>query len=281
MKKSFVLLAAFTVVSLSAQELPTPSSKASIDQRIGLTDIRVDYHRPNVNDRAVFGDLVSFGDVWRTGANKATSVTFSTEVMIMEDVLPAGTYSLFTIPNENMWTIIFNTETELWGTGDYKQVNDVLRVDVDAKSASFAETFTIGFEDVTKNSGILCLTWAETSACLPIQVDVESQALENIRVAVASDDATWGVFRNSASYYMDNNIDNDQALTWMKRSVELKDDNWYSLYLLGKAYHVNGDRKNAKKTGKNALKLYRSTTEDGARPYEGMLEAALEEWKKK
>lgn len=223
--------------------------------------------------------MVPYGKVWRTGANKATAITFSTEVMIMDDVLPAGTYSVFTIPEDNQWTIIFNRDTELWGTGNYTSDNDAMRVVVETEPTTFTESFAISFDNVTKNAGMLCLSWAETMVCVPIQVDAESQALKNIRAAVESEDASWGVFRNSASYYMDNNIDNEQALAWMMRSVELKGDNWYSLYLLGKAYHLNGDRKNAKKVGKQALKLYRENSEEGARPYEAMLEAALKEWK--
>ncbi len=281
MKKTIIALAALAFGNVSAQELPTPSSKSSVEQRIGLTDIVVEYHRPNVNNRTIFGELVPFGEVWRTGANKATAVTFSTEVMIMDDVLPAGTYSLFTIPEENQWTIILNSETELWGTGNYSSDNDVMRFTVEPENVPFTESFTIGFHNIIENAGMMSLSWAETKVSIPIQVDVQLQALKNIKEAVESDDASWSVFRNSASYYMDKEIDNEQALAWMQRSIELKDDNWYSLYLLGRAYHLNGDRKNAKKTGKQALKLYRDNSEEGSRPYEAMLEAALEEWKKK
>ncbi len=279
MKKYFVAATALICGSVFAQELPTPSSKASVEQRIGLTDISVAYHRPNVNDRDVFGALVPYEKMWRTGANKATALTFSTEVMIMDEVLPAGTYSLFAIPGQDQWTLVFNTETELWGTGNYKEENDVMRVMVAPEMTNFTESFTIDFQNVSKTSGMLCLRWAETQACVPIQVDVDKKALANISEAVSSDDANWAVFRTSASYFIDNDVDHVQALEWMKKSVEMKDDNWYSHYLLGRAYHLNGDKKMAKKSVKNALKMYRDNTEEGDRPYEAMLEAALKEWK--
>jgi hypothetical protein len=281
MKKITAILSlALGLGMVQAQELPTPSSKAIVKQRIGLTDIKVVYHRPNVNNRNIFGELVPFNTMWRTGANKATEVTFSTEATVQGKKLPAGTYSLFTIPGENTWVIIFNSETEHWGTGNYKQEQDVLRVEAKVSETAFTESFTIGFDKVTKESGHLCLSWATTMVCVPIQVDVAEQALKNIDIAIAEQPENWAVYRNSASYYIDNNIDNAKALTWMEKSVELKNDNWYSMYLLGKAQSLNGQHKAAVKTGENALKMYREGAEkDAPLPYESMLTNAIEEWK--
>jgi tetratricopeptide (TPR) repeat protein len=269
--------------ALFAQQLPTPSSLAAVEQRIGLTDVRVEYHRPNVNQREVFGGLVPYNTLWRTGANKATAISFSSEVNILDNVIPAGTYSVFAIPSPESWTIAINSATELWGTGNYKEENDLLRVTVPTSETGFTESFLISFEEVKRSSGNLCMSWENTKVCLPIQVDVDAKALENIKAAVAEQPDNWGVLRNSASYYMDNNVDHAQALTWMQKSVELKGDNWYSLYLLGRAYHLNGDRKNAVKTGKSALSLYQAQIKESNSPatYEGMLTSAIEEWGKK
>lgn len=283
MKKLFLLPLVLFGTLVSAQQLPTPSSLAAVEQRIGLTDIRVEYHRPNVNKREIFGAMVPMNQIWRTGANKATSVRFSTEVNILDNVIPAGTYSLFSVPSNDNWTIILNTVTELWGTGNYKEENDVLRITVPVASTTPTESFSITFENIARANGEMCLSWATTKVCIPIQVDVDAKALENIKAAVAAEPENWSVLRNSAAYYMDNEIDMAKALTWMQKSVELKGDNWYSLYLLGRAYHLNADRKNAIKTGKSALELYRAQIKESNAPatYEPMLTEAIETWGKK
>ncbi|MCC5918848.1 MAG: DUF2911 domain-containing protein [Cryomorphaceae bacterium] len=285
MKKIISLFSLSLFVGLvNAQELPTPSSKASVEQRIGLTDIRIDYHRPSANDRVVFGELVPFGQLWRTGANKATSITFSTDVKMMGKNVPAGTYSLFTIPNKTNWVIVLNKETELWGTGNYQESQDVLRVEVPNKTLSEkVETFTIGFDNISIESGHLCLSWENRMACISIEVDAAGQALENINAAVSAQPDDWSVLRKSASYYMDHDIDNVQALLWMKKSVELKDDNWYSYYLLGRAQMLNGKNKDAVKSAEKALEMHRKDAASRNQPvtYEKMLTEAINSWKKK
>ena len=133
MKKSLlsiVLSGVFSLGLLQAQDLPMPSPAASVKQRVGLTDIEITYSRPGVKDRVIFGDLVPYNEMWRTGANKASAISFSTDVMIMGNELKAGTYAIFTTPGESEWEIIFNNNTEQWGTSAHKDEEDVLKIKV-------------------------------------------------------------------------------------------------------------------------------------------------------
>lgn len=158
-----VLLAVLTAVPAAAQERgndePRTSPNASVAQTIGTTDVRITYGRPQVNDRTIFGDLVPYGEVWRTGANEATTFSASSDVVIEGEPLPAGTYSLYTVPGPEEWTLIFNTAANQWGT-NYDAGNDALRVTVSPQTADPREMMTFLFEDVTAQRGTCVLHWA-------------------------------------------------------------------------------------------------------------------------
>jgi len=165
----FLGTAAPTVAQERGNEDPRTSPNAAVSQTIGTTEVRITYGRPQVNDRTIFGELVPFGEVWRTGANEATTITFSDDVRVEGEPLPAGTYSLYTIPGSDTWTIIFNDVANQWGT-QYNANEDVLRVDVTSASAPFHEMMTFRFGNVTETSGTAALLWAETRVPFEIQV---------------------------------------------------------------------------------------------------------------
>lgn len=158
--------------SLQAQERTTDrvwaSPNAAVEQQIGLTNIKVTYGRPSVNDREIFGELVPFDSVWRTGANEATAVVFSDDVLIEGERVEAGTYSLYTIPGTEEWKIILNHKLS-WGT-QYDEAEDLLRVQVQPEDASLMEQMMIYFENVTDTSGDMVIHWASTRAPLHIEV---------------------------------------------------------------------------------------------------------------
>lgn len=150
-------------------EEPRVSPNAAVSQTIGTTEVRITYGRPQVNDRTIFGELVPYGEVWRTGANEATTISFSSDVTIEGESLSAGTYSLYTIPERDSWTIIFNNVANQWGT-EYDEREDALRVQVSPESAPHQEMMTFLFEEVTDTSATCVLRWAEVRVPFEIQV---------------------------------------------------------------------------------------------------------------
>ncbi len=178
MKKTFalpviIIATIFMVRDVNAQERTTDriwaSPNASVAQTIGLTEVHLTYGRPAVRDRAIFGDLVPFGEVWRTGSNESTAIVFSDDVMIEgEHHLPKGTYSLYTIPGEQEWTVIINNKLS-WGT-QYDASEDVMRVNVQPQESFHAEQMIFYFENVTESSGDLVLHWANVKVPVSIQL---------------------------------------------------------------------------------------------------------------
>ena len=171
---SFLLLGLLLVaLPATAQERgndePRKSPNAMVSQTIGTTIVTVGYSRPSVRDREIFGELVPYDAVWRTGANEATTITFSNDVMVEGQPIAAGTYGLFTIPGEEMWTVIFNEAAEQWGAGDYTEGSDVLRVMVEPTEADAMEMMTFSFEEVGETMGHLVLRWDETAVALSIK----------------------------------------------------------------------------------------------------------------
>ena len=148
MKRILSTLLIGAAFAAQAQKLPQPSPPGEVSQIVGLTDVEVKYSRPSAKGRKVFGDLVPYGKVWRTGANQCTTVEFDGRVMVEGQALPAGKYSLFTIPGEDVWMVIFNKNTELWGEGDRKPEEDVLTLKVKPMNGDLTETFTISFDAV-------------------------------------------------------------------------------------------------------------------------------------
>lgn len=163
--KRLVLFAALALAAVpaSAQERagaePRPSPNARVGQTVGTTDVDVTYGRPAVRGRDVFGGLVPYGQVWRTGANEATTVTFSDDVMVEGQRLPAGTYALFTVPGEDAWTVAFNRAANQWGAYEYDEGEDALRVRVTPVEIAPQEQFLIRFEDVSDTSAVMHLHW--------------------------------------------------------------------------------------------------------------------------
>ncbi|MEX0648038.1 MAG: DUF2911 domain-containing protein [Balneolaceae bacterium] len=167
---SVFLLAGNATAQERANDEPRVSPNAEVSQTIGTTEVYVTYGRPSVNEREIFGGLEPFDVVWRTGANEATTISFSDDVVIEGETLEEGIYGLFTIPGEDgQWTIIFNNVSEQWGAFNYEDSEDVLRVEVNAEDSHFLEQMMIYFEDVTESSANLVIHWDETK--VPVQIE--------------------------------------------------------------------------------------------------------------
>jgi hypothetical protein len=192
---------------LSAQtpgvNFPAASPACTLKQRVGLTDIEIVYSRPGVKNRAIFGGIVPYGQVWRTGANQATKVTFSTPVKLEGTDIPAGTYALFTIPGEKEWTIIINKGATQWGAFQYNEKDDVARFKVTpVMPAETIETFTIEFNRIRDESAVLNLVWEKTVVPIHLDVDVTSKLVPQIEAAMASPDKKQaGLYFQAATFY--------------------------------------------------------------------------------
>lgn len=260
MKKSLTLLSAFLfllVGSLVAQPtLPMPSPFSTTTQTIGLTDVTVAYSRPSLKGRKAFGSLVPFNEMWRTGANKATMLKFEGDVKINNTQVPAGSYSMFVIPTKDEWTIVLNTETELWGTGNYDKAKDQLRFKVKAmNNAVTIETFTIEFANLTENSAELHLVWENTRASFTISADAVAAAWANIDSELKALDGSWRTYTRCADYAARTGQRLDDAIAWTEKALELKDDYWWPYSVQAEVYAAKKDYKSAVKSMKKCIKV--------------------------
>jgi tetratricopeptide (TPR) repeat protein len=227
-----MILFVFAGFNSIAQQIktPSPSPFSKVAQTVGLTDITISYSRPSVKDRVIFGDLVPFGKIWRTGANSATKVEFSDSVKIEGKALKAGAYALFTIPGKDEWTIIFNSNFNQGGTGDYKESEDVLRFTVKPEKLSEkVESFRIDVNNLKSTSANIELAWENTIVKFKVEVEVDSKVMSDIKRAMdpASD---AGKYFSAASYYNETNRDLNQALEWINKSIQLAPGRYFVSY---------------------------------------------------
>lgn len=268
-----------------AQELPDASPRQRVEQEIGLTTITVDYSRPGKKGREIFGGLVPYGELWRTGANKATTISFDSPVVLGGEEVEKGKYSLFTIPGEEMWTVILNSETDLWGTGNYNAEKDVLRLKAKVQEAAPTENLTIGFDHLRTEEGKMYIRWDRTQVMLTVDVPATRMAIRNIEKALAEAEAEskWRVYRNAANFYFDTGLEPEKALKYMQKSLELKEDSWYSHWLHAEIQASMENYGPALEAARQALKLGREEAEahEGTFPYAERIESAILEWSEK
>jgi len=231
----------------AAIELPRPSPAATVSQRVGLTDIRVEYSSPGVKDRKVFGDLVPYGELWRTGANSATKITFSKDVTIGGTTVKAGTYALLTIPKTGKWTLILNNDSALAGTRGYDEKKDVVRAEVSTRSIPKRERMTFVFDGTTDNGTDLTLEWSSLAVVIPIVVDTAKQAMESIN-------GTAGDLSTAARYLLDEKKEPARALQLAESAVGI-DPSWSNTYVLARAQAANGRFADATATAQKAHEL--------------------------
>lgn len=200
-------------VKAQGLKLPQASSSQSIVQEFGLGKITLTYNRPNTKGRKVFGGLEPYGAVWRTGANTATVISFTDEVTIEGNKVPAGDYAIFSIPDAKEWTIILNKTTKQWGAYQYKEADDFLRIKVKpAKTSKPVETLTIQFDNVKPATADLNLAWENTSITLHLATDIDTRIMASIDEAMKGEKKPYF---QSAIYYYENNKDLNKALEWV------------------------------------------------------------------
>lgn len=271
------VLALGFATSAVGQELPQPSPTSTVSQRVGLTDISVTYSRPSAKGRTIFGDLVPYNQVWRTGANACTKVSFSSKVMVDGKSVDAGEYALFTIPGKDSWTVILSNQTSLWGSSGYNESGDVLRIMSMPKKSDFDETFAIGFENLSTDGASLVMEWANTEVAIPITVDSKGQSEKNVAQALADANRSY---RNAADFYSGNG-DHENAIATIDMAIQLDPNNWYTNWVKAEILHAAGKNKEAKKQGKAAIDMGQAYYDSRSMPftYREGLEKDMKKWK--
>ena len=281
MKKIIIALAIIIANFTIEAQVKTPQSspKATVFQTVGLTDVEVVYSRPAARGRAVFGNLVPFGKLWRTGANENTTISFSDDVVIEGKTLKKGKYALYTIPKIGSWEIIFYNTTNNWGTPeDFTEANVALRTTVKEEALTKAvESFTIGINNLDTNFAYLEMAWENSSVAMKFEVPTQKTAISNIEKALAGPSA--GDYFSAAQYLFQSNGDIAKARTYVDKALEMSIEQpfWYNR-LKSLIQAKQGDKKGAIETAKLSLAAAEAAKNQD---YVKMNKESIAEWSKK
>jgi hypothetical protein len=280
--KKVVLLIALLLSSLTFQSqivTPQPSPKCVLNQMVGLTDVEVEYSRPGLKGRNIFGDLVPFGKVWRTGANSNTTISFSEDVVIDGKTLKKGKYALFTLPKVESWEVIFYSKTDNWGTPEVWDEADVaVRANVVPQMLNKnVENFTIDINNLDNNFGYLNVSWEKTLVSLKFEVPTQKMAMASIDKIMAGPSA--GDYFSAAQFYLQSNGDMNKALSYVNKALELNKATPYWYTKLKSLIQAKlGDKKGAIETAKISLAAAKEAKNND---YVKMNEDNITEWSKK
>jgi len=233
--------------------IPRVSQRGSVTQRIGLTDITITYHRPEVGGREIWGKTVPYGKVWRAGANENSTITFTDDVTVEGKPLPAGTYGLHMIPDKDQWIIIFSKNSTSWGSFSYDEKEDALRVTVKPRADESFNVLTYTFDDIKPDSATATLRWEKVAVPFNVTVDVKAVVLRSIQKELRSVGGfTWAGYDEAAQWCLDNNYNLEQALKWEDTSIQNEDrfENWETK---SRIYAAMGRKEDAAKALSTAL----------------------------
>ena len=262
MRKLFITAFAAFVLSPAGAQLktPAPSPTQTIKQDFALSSVELSYSRPGKKGRKIFGDLVPYGKVWRTGANSATTITFGEEVLIGDKKVAAGKYGLLTIPDTASWTIIISKQTDVTSPSAYKQEEDVVRVNAKPFTLPFPiETFSISLDNITGNSCTLGLMWENLYVPIPITTDVDTKVMAQIKSAMENDSRPYF---NAAQYYIDNGKDLNKAVEWLDKAYSQNPDAFWILYQKARAQSKLGKKSDALATSNKSIEIAKKAKND-------------------
>ncbi|SHJ22351.1 Protein of unknown function [Hymenobacter daecheongensis DSM 21074] len=257
---SFCLLtspAALAQSKAEQQQLPLPqvSPHAVVQQTVGLTEVVVDYHSPSVKNRAIWGQLVPYEQVWRAGANENTIISFADPVILNGKAVPAGRYSFYVLPHQSKdWEIILNRVTTHWGAEGYDAKDDQIRLTAAPEAATMHESLLYWFSEVKRNSARLNLTWEKRTVSLLVETDVNTKVLTTIEKTIAAQPQNWQLLAQAADYLVQNNLESERALRYINESIRLKEaytNTWIKARLLASQQ----DYGTAIVVGRKAIKL--------------------------
>lgn len=279
----FVLAMILANYAIEAQvKTPQSSPKSVVSQVVGLTDVTLDYSRPSAKGRTVFGDLVPFGKLWRTGANQNSMITFSEDVVIKGTTLKKGKYAIFTTPKADMWEVIFYTATDNWGTPENWDVNKVaFSTNVDpVMLGNHVESFTLAINNVANDSATLDISWEKTMVSVKFEVPTQKMAIASINKALAG--PTAGDYYAAGQYYYQSNGDLNKALEYVNKSFSMLKEGeeapYWQLRVKSLIQAKKGDKTGAIATAKLSLA---GAEKDGNQDYVKMNNDSLKEWSKK
>lgn len=250
------LLAISFALSTNAQlETPQPSPMCSIEQTVGLTQVKVEYSRPSAKGRKIFGDLVAYDQMWRTGANASTKIEIDNNIKIEGNELPAGKYALYSIPGKESWTIILHKNTSYWGVGEYKESEDVFRFKVTPQTIEMpVESFTIDFGSFSSDGAMMHLVWENTKVEFALSTNSNEMVEKQIKnLLIDGPDA--GTYYSAARFYYDNNKDLNRALEWMDIAISKRSNAFWYIHQKAKIQAKLGMKKEAIKTAEMSLKM--------------------------
>ncbi len=253
-----IISAAFVcafVINAGAQTIttPQPSPTQTIKQNFGLGSVELSYSRPGVKGRKIYGDIVPYGKVWRTGANNATTLTFTDSVNIGGAKLAPGKYGLLTIPNADNWTVIISKQTDVTSPADYKQEMDVVRVNVKPNATPIPyETFTMQFMNVKPTSTDLAIVWDKTAVLLPISTGVEGKVMAQINNLMNKDNRPYF---NAAMYYIETGKDLNQAVAWLDKAIEQNPKAFWVYHQKANALAKLGKKEEARTVATKSMSL--------------------------
>ena len=256
--KAFITILFLAALGISsfAQELKIPvlSPKQSLKQSFGISEISIEYSRPSVRNRVIFGELVPFGKIWRTGANASTQITFTDDVKVEGNSVPAGTYAVYSIPNADSWEVMFYKDLKLAGNvNEYKPEEEFLRFKLAPKSTlQKVETFTINISDISITSANIVLAWENTSVTFSVTAEVDSKVMKNIDENMASEKPA---FFQAASYYYDNSKDLTKALEWVNKAIEGNQKAYWMVMLKSRIQYKMGDYAGASSSAEQVVIL--------------------------
>lgn len=257
---TFVAVAAIMTAQAQGIKTPAPSPTQTIKQDFALSSIEVNYSRPNMKGRTVFGDLAPYGKLWRTGANAATKVTFGEDVTVGGVAVKAGTYVLYTVPNKDEWEVIFNKGLNNWGIDGYKKEEDVARFKVKPVAlSSSVETFTIQLGNVTASTADIQVSWEKTQINIPVVADIDAKISKSIETAMNVDNRPYF---QAASYYFEAGKDLKQALAWTNKAIENSPKAFWMVHLKAKILAKMGDKAAAVTAANQSIALAKEAKND-------------------
>lgn len=251
------MLAALLVGSIMTSQAqlrtPAPSPLQTIKQDFGLGSIEIAYSRPAMKGRKIFGDLVPYGNVWRTGANSATTLQFSDEVTIGGVKLAPGKYGLLSIPNKDSWTLIISKQTDVTSPSAYKQEMDVVRVNVPvSKTNDRTENFMIQVDNIKPTQCQIELSWDQVKVALTVDTDIDTRIMQQINTAMQGEKPPYF---NAAMYFMDNGKDLNQALSWFEKAATATPTAYWVLHQLANCQAKLGKKAEAKVSAQKSKEL--------------------------
>ncbi|WP_424494015.1 DUF2911 domain-containing protein [Salinimicrobium sp. GXAS 041] len=278
MKNIFLILCAglISFSGMSQVQVPQPSPTGKIEQKVGLTDVTVKYSRPGMRGRTIFGDLVPYNEIWRTGANENTTVSFSEKITIDGQELEQGTYSIYTIPKENEWEVIFYKDINNWGLpAEWKEENIALRATAQLEELPFSmETFTIIIDELKNDSANLNFIWENKVAILPFEVPTDAATMASIEKVMNGPGAND--YFAAASYYHSADKDLKKAHEWITKAVEMGGEE--AFWVLRRKSLIEADMGKKNEAIATAKKSLAAAENAGNKDYVKMNTDSLKEW---